>query len=374
MPFEIKVSRRALLAEMGFASTVAERRTTIPALSYVMLSALKTDSQSALRITASDIEQTSVALCRAEVITAGTVLVHARRFYDFLRHLPDGDVHISGEANEWVSIRAAHNRTRMTSMSADSYPKTPSFPKEMGELPTQVLRRLTSSVAFAIPTEAARYTVNGAKLITSDSAITMVATDGHRLSLAADAVAYTAAPAQPVIARKTLQVLRQMIDMGEETAVMFGMDDTHLFFRYGSRALISRKLTGAFPDFTRVLPTSNGKPIRLPRKDLFLSLARVSQFTTGESRTVRVGVSEGEFVVSSTSDDGVSEERITLQEPHEEVTAQFNAGYLMEYLSSIEHSSEVNFEINPGAAPSMLYPHPAQEGSKALYVVMPCRG
>ena len=36
--------------------------------------------------------------------------------------------------------------------------------------------------------------------------------------------------------------------------VQFSGDENHLFFQLGDRLLLSRKLTGNFPDFERVLP------------------------------------------------------------------------------------------------------------------------
>jgi hypothetical protein len=39
-----------------------------------------------------------------------------------------------------------------------------------------------------------------------------------------------------------------------DAMVQFSGDDNHLFFKLGERLLLSRKLTGNFPDFERVLP------------------------------------------------------------------------------------------------------------------------
>lgn len=373
MAFNITIPRRVLLSELAFAASAAERRSTLPALSYVLLTAIKTDDHSALRITSTDLDQCTMGLCHANVQESGSILVHARRFYDFLRYVHDGDLQIASEANDWVTVRIGRSRTRMPSMSPDSFPKVPSFPKDMGEMPTPVIRRLTAAVAFAISNEAQRYVVNGAKLIASESAITMVATDGHRLSLAADSSPYKGAAIQPVIPRKSIHALRQMMDAGEEQTLSFGMDDSHLFFRYGSRGLVARKLTGAFPDFAKIMPKSNGKPIRLSRKDLMYSLVRVSQFATGQTKTINVGVSKGKFVISTTSDDGASEEQISLEGSHEDITTRFNAAYLIEYLNAIPSSAEVNIELNPGTTPSLMYPHPVTEGSLDQYLVMPCR-
>lgn len=43
-------------------------------------------------------------------------------------------------------------------------------------------------------------------------------------------------------------------DAGPEDKVFFSDDENHLFFQVGNRLLMTRKLTGNFPDFERVLP------------------------------------------------------------------------------------------------------------------------
>jgi len=42
-------------------------------------------------------------------------------------------------------------------------------------------------------------------------------------------------------------------------------DDSHLFFRAGERLLISRMLTGQFPNYEAVLPRENNKHVVIER-------------------------------------------------------------------------------------------------------------
>ncbi len=43
-------------------------------------------------------------------------------------------------------------------------------------------------------------------------------------------------------------------DSDPAAIVQFSGDENHLFFKLGDRLLLSRKLTGNFPDYERVLP------------------------------------------------------------------------------------------------------------------------
>ena len=46
-------------------------------------------------------------------------------------------------------------------------------------------------------------------------------------------------------------------------AIEFSTDENHMFFRCAGRLLITRKLTGQFPDYDRVLPADPGEGVNL---------------------------------------------------------------------------------------------------------------
>ena len=74
----------------------------------------------------------------------------------------------------------------------------------------------------------------------------------------------------------------------------FAGDDNHLFFQLGERLLISRKLTGNFPDFERVLPKEHPHRVTLKREDIRAAIERVAQFSDERSRAIRFQVCPGE--------------------------------------------------------------------------------
>jgi DNA polymerase-3 subunit beta len=80
----------------------------------------------------------------------------------------------------------------------------------------------------------------------------MVATDGHRLSMvesSGDVPGVTAAY-RALLPRKAMLELQKFASDADPAAIVqFSGDENHLFFKLGDRLLLSRKLTGNFPDF-----------------------------------------------------------------------------------------------------------------------------
>jgi DNA polymerase-3 subunit beta len=382
MPFKITIQRNVLFQEMAIAMAVAERRTTVPILTHVLLETAERGEHAVLRVTASDLDHTHIGLCAAQIVSGGRVMVPARRLYDAMRFLPEGTLEVSSETNDWVTIRTGRKRLRMPSMSAENFPKHDAFPEKMGELHAHSLKRILNTTFFAVSNEEQRYQMKAAKLIASEHGISMVATDGHRLAFTAEAVPYTAEAISPLVPRKTLTILQQLLDSGDDAALSIGQNDSNLFFRYGNRGLVARKPSGAFPpNFQAMILEPTGAGIIFPRKELFYALNRVTQFSSGNTCGVKVTVKQDTAILSSDSEDGACEEQIAVVRESatngdgaaqdQTLVASFNGAYLLEYLAAMDFASSVCLEMNGPAKPALFHPHPNFADEKFRYVVMP---
>src|ERR1700756_2357379 len=176
---EITVSRAELLRELTAAQGVVERKTTIPILSNFLFEA----SDDKLTITATDLDQSLRTSCTAKVKKAGACTIPARKLYDYIKLLPDGDISIKLMDNHWVQIRSGRSNTKMVGMARANYPQVPEFPAVAATtISAPALKTLIARTIFAISNEESRYTLNGALMVLKSESMAMVATDGHRLA------------------------------------------------------------------------------------------------------------------------------------------------------------------------------------------------
>jgi DNA polymerase-3 subunit beta len=155
--------------------------------------------------------------------------------------------------------------------------------------------------------------------------------------------------------------------------VEFAGNENHLFFQLEKRLLLSRKLTGNFPDYDRVLPKEHPNAIVIGRDDFRSALERVSQFSDERSRAVRLQILAGELKIhSSVSETGESEETIPVEYSGPDTEVGFNAQYLLDFLKAVDQS-EVEFHFKDGNSAGELRPKDAPEGVNFRYVVMPMR-
>ena len=367
---ELTVSKADLARELGLSQGVIEKRTTIPILSNVLLEA----SGDRLTLTATDLELGIRSECPARVKKEGAGTIPARKLLDYVRLLPEGDVNIKFLENHWASITAGRSKTKIAGMSRESYPELPEMPEVIAEIPCKQLASMITRTVFAISMEESRFTLNGALLLLKEDAMVMVATDGHRLSFVEASSAEPQRSFRALIPRKAMGEIVKLADEAPpEAKLAFSGDDNHLFFRFGSRLLITRKLSGNFPDYERVLPADNSHIATLDKGEIKSAIERVAQFADERSRAIRVQFAEGEIrVFSSSVETGESEESVPSEYHGPELEIGFNASYLLDFLRAIPQD-KVAFALKDQKSAGEMQPSAEVLKDKYRYVVMPMR-
>jgi DNA polymerase III subunit beta len=371
---EITVSRQDLVKELTATQSVVERKTTIPILSNFLIEA----DEDRLNITATDLDQAIRTSAAVKVKKPGACTIPARKLYDYIKLLPDGDISIKLLENHWVQIRSGRSNTKMVGMARANYPQVPEFPTvSVTSIPLTSLRTLIARTIFAISNEESRYTLNGALLILKAESLAMVATDGHRLSFVekpGEALEGISGEKRVLVPRKALQELQLLLANSEAEKVEFADDEHTLFFRVGHRTLSSRKLTGQFPNFEAVMPRDNTKSAVVRSSELSAAIQRVAQFADERSGAIRMRLEDNELKVSANStESGESEDTIDTPYSAEPIVVGFNSGYILDFLKALDNSGEVRLEFKDSQSAGQMRPEDPEAEYRYRYVLMPMR-
>jgi len=368
---EFSVSKSDLVRELGLTQGVVEKKTTIPILSNILV---ETDEDQ-VWLTATDLELGIRCACPARIKKQGAGTIPARRLLDYVRLLPDADLQVKLAENQWASFVCGRSRTRIAGMSRESFPELPQMPEPLAEIPLSVLSHMIASVIFAISAEESRFTLNGALLILRENGLVMVATDGHRLALVEKQVNLPglAGSYRALLPKKAMNEIQKLASDDASKQIEFSGNENHLFFKIDKRLLLSRKLTGNFPDYERVLPKEHPHMLVIQRDELKAAIERVAQFADERSRAIRLQILNGELKVhSSISETGESEETIPVDYSGPEIEIGFNALYLLDFLRSVDESA-VELHFKDANSAGELRPHAGPGESVYRYVVMPMR-
>ncbi len=157
---EFTVSKSDLVRELSLSQGVVEKKTTIPILSNVLIEA----AGDRVTLTATDLELGIRCSCPARVKKEGAGTVPARKLLDYVRLLPEGDVHdeVSREPLGEHHVRPVQNPHRRH--VAREFPRVARDAGGIAEIPMKTafrhdrahhVRHLDGRVAFHLERRAA---------------------------------------------------------------------------------------------------------------------------------------------------------------------------------------------------------------------------
>ena len=376
---EFSVQRVDLLKELNLTQGVVERKTTIPVLSNILLEA----SGGSLQITATDLELGIRSSCPAKVKKGGATTVAAKKMLDYVRQLEQAEIQFKvpdSASGGTLQLTCGHSHVRMPGIARENFPVLPDFPGKLAVLPSEVLSQMVSRTIFAVSSEESRYTLSGALLLLKPETMTMVATDGHRLAhvesdvaLAKKGYGGVGGEVRILVPKKAMAEMVSLLgELKENTGIEFGKDDNHLFFKVGGRLLVSRMLSGQFPNYEAVLPKENDKVVVLDRDLLTAAVRRVSLFSDERTHSIRCHLSKDELkIVSSGSEVGESEESLPVKYAGGSLVVGFNWQYLLDFLAA-SGGGEISMEFKDEQSAGQMRPV-TEENLKYRYVIMPMR-
>jgi DNA polymerase III subunit beta len=298
--------------------------------------------------------------------------VPARKLFDIARLLPDAPVSFRKEENEWVTVECDRSKFRLPGVSKETFPELPGFKSTPLTLPASVLRVLIERTIIAITQEEGRYQLSGAKFELDKKNVKMVTTDGHRLAfISTDRSNGSSEDVDVLIPRKTLSELTKLTS-DFDGDINLGADENHVYFQVGSRLLISRLLSGQFPNYEMVMPKNNDRTATFDTLSLNQAIRRVALMADDRSHAIRMHLAKEQLLISSqNAEEGEARETISTNFAGDETEIGFNAQYLQDFLSVVG-SDQVNFEFKDGNSQAQLRPV-TDEKYDYRYVVMPMR-
>ncbi len=368
---EFSVRKFDILHEVGLTQGVVEKKATIPILANLLLDA----GEEQVHLAATDLDLGIKSSCPAKVKNVGAITTPAKSFLDIIRSLPDAEIKVKKLENNWVRIECASASFKVVGLPTDNFPTLPEFGEPLVEIPARDLLSLINKTIFSVAQEESRFALNGSLLLLKPLSITMVATDGHRLAHVEKPVNFDhlSAEISALVPKKALAELQRLLsEVGEDDTVSFGKDETHLYFRFGKRLMISRMVTGQFPNYEAVLPKDNQLSIIMDREEFTAAIKRVSLLADDKSHSIRLVLDDNKLNISSSNADlGEAKDEIATAYTAEKIQIGFNCQYLLDFLAATEDPS-ISFDFKNDQSAGQLRPA-TEEDYRYRYVVMPMR-
>lgn len=375
---DLTISKKAFLRALGRTHPVADRKSSMPILSNILLS---TDGSTTLRFAATDLYLSMSCAAEAVIKKPGTVAVGARTLFDIVKNLPEGEVALKVGDNHSAEIKAGKVRFKIPGMPGQEFPALPApNADEFFDLNAEQLGRLITLTHYSMSSDDTRPHLAGALFEGEAQCVRMVTTDGHRLSKAEFDQPETSAPLSfsMLVPNKGISELRRMVDEirgeaktdGSIPMVSVNTGGGSAFFRYGEVLLSVKLADEQFPPYSKVIPTAQNRRIVISRQLLTEALKRISLVANDKSGAVRFAIEPGILRLTSENPEvGEGSEELDVDFAGEAVEIGFNARYLVDALNSLSED-EVVLELGGALDPGVVRPVGPTE---FIGVIMPMR-
>lgn len=364
----IKAKNSTLLGPLQQVTGIVERRHTLPILSNVLIEV----TDSSINFLATDLEVQIRASAKLEgKQNAGSLTVGAKKLQDILRALsPDADTVLETKDNR-LTVKSGKSRFNLQTLAAADFPKI-NESKETATvitLPQNELKRVLGMVQFAMAIQDIRYFLNGVLFSAEGNTLRVVATDGHRLSMASYQLPDSTAKIEAILPRKTVIELIKLLNESDDP-VTLALHSNQVKFTFAGIEIVSKIVEGKFPDYQKVVPINYANHILLNRVTLQQAMQRASILSNEKIRGVRmVFTKDALSIICTNNEQEEAEEGVAIDYNAEALDVGFNISYLLDVLNHLQCET---VQISLGDVhTSALFTVPGSDEFK--YVVMPMR-
>lgn len=368
-----KIERDTFLKALQKVQGIVEKRTSMPILSNILLEA----TGDAIEVTATDLEVGLKGRYPAKVERDGKITVGAKKLYEIVKELPNEEIAFTAKDNDWVEITCGKVRFNIVGLPSDEFPTVAVVKDEqLLELEAALLRRMIEKTSYAICNDETKYNLNGiftrVEQTDAGQVLKMVATDGHRLSIAAGAFTGQANPELlkgVILPKKGIYEIKKITDEGDGL-LQFGFVNASAVIKKGDTTLVMRLVDGEFPDYTRVIPAANDQIVKARREALIHAVRRMAILSSEKFKGIMLEIENNGIKISSSNPElGDAMEELDVTFAGEPFSVRFNARYLLDVLMVCE-SEQVQMKFRNELSPSIVTP---DSDDDLLAVIMPMR-
>jgi len=358
-----------LIAGLNCVSHITNKNTTLPILNNVKLVVNK----NGLEISATNLEQAVVTTVRGRVELEGGITVPARLLVEAVFLLNKENITLELN-NQDLVVKGGKNRTVLRGVPVDDFPVIPQ--PENGllvEFPSKGLVNALERVNFAVSLSDSRPEINAVYLYIKENNLVVVGTDSYRLAQVTlplpNKLTELGSLLLPV---KTSQEVVRLF-AGSDDLIRLLLNDNQVVWQQGEVRIISRLVTGQYPDYQQIIPEQTNTNLQINRNELIQAVKAASLFVRVGINDVRLEVDTNQksLIVSSVNSQlGENTSQLTpcLIEG-ETIQAIFNYRYLLDGLLAIADEEVVLGLVNSNS-PALLKP---TKQADYLYLLMPIR-
>ncbi len=389
---QIIVERDVFADAVAWTARALPARPTVPVLAGMRLHA----EGGELTLSSFDYDVSALARIGVDTQAPGSALVSGRLLAEISRSLPGRPVQINSDGGRAV-LTCGSATFNLLTMPEDEYPALPEMPPAAGAVGSDAFATAVSQTAVAAGRDDTLPSLTGVRIEIEGDVLTLISTDRYRLAVRE--LRWT--PARPELSAAVLVPAKALTDTarslttsaevsialalpGEEAAAgqpgagvygagQYGGGDGMIGFEAGGRRTTTRLLSGEFPRYRTLLPSTVSATAEVSTSLLAESVRRVA-LVAERNTAVRLSFSSGQLTLEAgTGDEAQADEVIEAGFDGDDLTIAFNPNYLLDGLANMDSDTTRIAFTEPGK-PALLTGKPGPDGTPDYrYLLMPFR-
>lgn len=358
---KLTIEQNYLASLLSRVTKAVESRNSIPILSNVLLIA----EGDTLKAIATDLDVEVASTAEAQVEQGGSTTVQASTLQSIVNKLSKGKLVALEYDAGTLKVSSGRSNLTLSSLPVEDFPRVANdeydatFNADQAEL-----KRMFELTEPSMSTEETRYYLNGVYLHSHEGNSRAVSTDGHRLAMVDSTISAEFPPV--IVPRKTVGLIKALLDEGDSTV---SASATKVRFDFGHTVVVSKVIDGAYPDYSRIIPTGWETEVTVNANDVKQAAALVSEVSGDRIRAVKVNVGTDMVTLTVRSGIDVGVEEVDAAVSGDAVEVGVNSKYLAEILKACNGDNAV-MRFNGSGSTIVVKP---EEDDKALFLVMPMR-
>ncbi|MCX6706057.1 MAG: DNA polymerase III subunit beta [Candidatus Woesebacteria bacterium] len=369
---DLEVLQENLSKALSITSRFVSSRAQLPVLANILLRGDKTK----LILSATNLETSASISLGAKIKEDGELTIPAKNFFEIVSNLNSGTIHLISE-KESLRITGSGFTGRISGMNASDFPKVPQIIKKDESIDLSKTKFLNAlpQVSFAASSDEGRPILTGILFILSKKNLSLVATDGFRLSKKTINLEKAGREIKIVIPKN---ILLEVSRVGEENEnILLGVKEKEKQIVFGLDNLIlsSRVLEGEFPDFEKIIPKNSSVKVRVDKEEFLRAVKLSSVFARDSANIVKIKIMKDSIKLSAESSqvgnqETVIDAKINTEGPElVEGEISFNYKFLEDFLRAVT-GEEVVMEFNNASSPG-VFTDP--KDPNFLHLIMPVK-
>lgn len=330
------VSSIDLLNHLQAVSRVISSKNTLPILDNILFSL----GDNRLELTASDLESTLVTSMSLEnTDESGKIAIPAKLLLDILKEFPDQPLTFDVNAKTLsVVIHSENGQFSIVGQNGNDFPQLPVIQeseKTSFTIEANVLLQGIANTIFATADDELRPIMNGIYFDISDSDLTFVASDAHKLIRYKRLDIKSESSAGFILPKKPASMLKNILPR-EEGEIVVEIDRKNAHFTLPHYTLVCRLVEGNYPNYNTVIPTDNPNKMIIDRLKFYNALKRVSVFSNQASNLIKMQITGTQVTISAQDIDfSISAyEKLPCQYEGDDLEIGFKSIFLIEILQT----------------------------------------